>query len=66
MTNWIAHFYATQTCRTEPHQSNSPFIQEFRIEWLPRKLQVLYIQGVTGPHRQNDRDDRPCREDHFL
>ena len=24
------------------------------------------IQGVTGPHRQNDRDDRPCREDHFL
>ena len=21
------------------------------------------IQGVTGPHRQND---RPCREDHFL
>ena len=25
-----------------------------------------YIQGVTGPHRQNDRDDRPCREDHFL
>ena len=24
-----------------------------------------YIQGVTGPHRQNDRDDRPCREDNF-
>ena len=23
------------------------------------------IQSVTGPHRQNDRDDRPCREDHF-
>ena len=26
----------------------------------------IYIQGVTGPHRQNDRDDRPCREDHFF
>ena len=26
----------------------------------------MYIQGVTGPHRQNDRDDRPCREDNFL
>ena len=25
-----------------------------------------YIQGVTGPHRQNDRDDRPYREDHFF
>ena len=24
------------------------------------------IQGVTGPHRQSDRDDRPSREDHFL
>ena len=24
------------------------------------------IQGVTGPHRQNDRDDRSCREDHFF
>ena len=24
------------------------------------------IQGVTGPHRQNYRDDRPCREDHFF
>ena len=24
------------------------------------------IQGVTGPYRQNDRDDRPCREDNFL
>ena len=24
------------------------------------------IQGVTGPHRQNDRDDRPCSEDQFL
>ena len=27
---------------------------------------ILYIQGVTGPHRQNDRDDRPCRENDFL
>ena len=26
----------------------------------------LFIQSVTGPHRQNDRDERPCREDHFL
>ena len=26
----------------------------------------LHIQGVTGPHRQNDRDDRICREDHFF
>ena len=26
----------------------------------------IFIQGVTGPHRQNDRDDRPCRKDHFL
>ena len=25
-----------------------------------------FIQDVTGPYRQNDRDDRPCREDHFL
>ena len=24
------------------------------------------LQGVTGPHRQNDSDDRLCREDHFL
>ena len=24
------------------------------------------IQDVTGPHRQNDKDDRPCREDRFL
>ena len=24
------------------------------------------IQSVTEPHRQNDRDDRPCREDHFF
>ena len=21
----------------------------------------IYIQGVTGPHRQSDRDDRPCK-----
>ena len=27
---------------------------------------LSYIQSVTGPHRQNDRDDRPCIEDHFL
>ena len=27
---------------------------------------VSDIQGVTEPHRQNDRDDRPCREDHFF
>ena len=26
----------------------------------------ICIQGVTGPHRQNDMDDKPCREDHFL
>ena len=26
----------------------------------------IHIQSVTGPHRQNDRDDRPCREYHFL
>ena len=25
-----------------------------------------HIQSVTGPHRQNDRDDGPCREDQFL
>ena len=25
-----------------------------------------YIQSVTGPHRQNDRDYRPCRDGHFL
>ena len=25
----------------------------------------LVIQDVTGPHRQNDRDDTSCREDHF-
>ena len=24
------------------------------------------IQGVTGPHRQKDGDDRSCREDHFF
>ena len=24
------------------------------------------IQSVTGPHRQNDRDDRLCRKDHFF
>ena len=24
------------------------------------------MQGVTVPHRQNDRDDRVCSEDHFL
>ena len=29
-------------------------------------LNYVYIQGVTGSHRQNDRDDRPCREDHFF
>ena len=29
-------------------------------------IRYKHIQGVTGPHRQNDRDDRPCREDHFL
>ena len=28
-------------------------------------LLELYIEAVTGPHRQNDSDDRPCREDHF-
>ena len=27
---------------------------------------ALSIQSVTEPHRQNDRDDRPCREDHFF
>ena len=30
------------------------------------KFSQNYIQGVTRPHRQNDRDDRPCREDNFL
>ena len=27
---------------------------------------IIVIQDVTGPHRQKDRDDRPCREDHFF
>ena len=31
-----------------------------------QKFQPHTIQVVTGPHRQNDRDDRPCREDHFF
>ena len=30
-----------------------------RTDWYT----VNFIQGITGPHRQND---RPCREDHFL
>ena len=30
------------------------------------KIWSVIIQSVTGPHRQNGRDDRPCREDHFL
>ena len=31
--------------------------------WTTSTIPIL--QSVTGPHRQNDRDDRPCREDHF-
>ena len=27
---------------------------------------IIKLQGVTGPHRQNDRDDRLCRGDHFF
>ena len=33
---------------------------------LKLMLTVISIQGVTGPHRKSDRDDRPCREDHFF
>ena len=36
------------------------------INWIFHHKILCFIQGVTGPHRQNDRDDRPCREDHFL
>ena len=35
-------------------------------QWSNLSQYLSFIQGVTGPHRQNDRDDRPCREDNFL
>ena len=34
------------------------------VRWL--NSISFYIQGVTGPHRQNDRDDIPGRDGHFL
>ena len=39
------------------------FLKKKNTKFSPH---IVYIQRVTGPHRQNDRDDRPCREDHFL
>ena len=33
---------------------------------MPELHNRIDIQGVTGPHRQNDRDDRPCRDDRFF
>ena len=44
-------------------------ILQFYIESNPTSgyfVWFFFIQGVTGPHRKNDRDDRPCREDNFF
>ena len=44
-------------------------IRRFKTAWFIHFLSFTVkdiIQAVTGPHRQNDRDDRSCREDHFL
>ena len=51
-----------------PLSRTAALVPEFGVKdlTLRRILMILYIQGVTGPHRQNDRDDRPCREDHFF
>ena len=54
--------FHTLYTREESSYAKSDF-----IEWCGSSILTgWHIQGVTGPHRQNDRDDRPCREDHFL
>ena len=39
------------------------FLNEMKWNW---EIFNSILQGVTGPHRQNDRDDRPCRKDNFF
>ena len=57
--------------QTDTYSHTHFFSQNYHLKvYLIYKFSILmsinFIQSVTGPHRQTDRDDRPCREDHFL
>ena len=64
----IGHFYINFKYKTHPNFGGN--FSKKKVRLIVRKIRYtsifLNIQGVTGPHRQNDRDDRPCREDHFF